>query len=118
MISIADDVKILFCTQPIDMRKSINGLIVLVVETLKQDPQSKHLYLFYSKNRDKIKAILWDKNGFVLLYKKMEKQKFIFPKNIHEPHLEIDSHLLKWLLQGFDFYRLKEDPVLPFTRYF
>ncbi len=118
MISVAEDIKILVCTQPIDMRKSINGLVVLIVETLKQDPQSRQMFLFYSKGKDKIKAILWDKNGFILLYKKMEKEKFTFPQNIHSDHIEIDSDLLKWLLHGFDFYRLKHHPELKFTQYF
>lgn len=118
MISIAEDIKILICTQPIDMRKSINGLTILVIETLKQDPQSKQMYLFYSKGKDKIKAILWDKNGFILLYKKLEKEKFIFPQDIHNTFFEIDSDLLRWLLHGFDFYRLKNHPDLKITQYF
>ena len=118
MISIADDIKILVCTQPIDMRKSINGLVVLVIETLKQNPQSKQMFLFYSKSKDKIKAIVWDKNGFILLYKKLEKERFIFPQDIHSTCLEINGDLLKWLLQGFDFYRLKHHPELKFTQYF
>ena len=117
MISISDEIKIMVCTQPIDMRKQINGLIILVVETLKQDPQSKQMFLFYGKSKDKIKAILWDNNGFVLLYKKLEKEKFVFPQHIHSP-IEINNDLLQALLRGFDFYRLKHHPDLNITQYF
>jgi transposase len=117
MISISKDIKIMVCTQPIDMRKQINGLISLVVETLKQDPQSKQMFLFYGKSKDKIKAILWDKNGFILLYKRLEKERFIFPQHIHSP-IEIDGNLFQALLRGFDFYRLKHHPELKIAQYF
>jgi len=117
MISISDDIQIMICTQPIDMRKQINGLILLVVDTLKQNPQAKQMFLFYGKSKDKIKAILWDNNGFILLYKKLEKGKFIFPQDIHSP-IEINNDLLQILLRGFDFYRLKYQPELKITQYF
>lgn len=117
MISISDDIKIMVCTQPIDMRKQINGLILLVVDSLKQDPQSKQMFLFYGKSKDKIKAILWDNNGFLLLYKKLEKEKFTFPQHIHSP-IEINNDLFQALMRGFDFYRLKHHPDLNITQYF
>ena len=117
MISVSDDIKIMICTKPIDMRKQTNGLILLVVESLKQNPQSKQMFLFFGKSKDKIKAILWDNNGFILLYKKLEKEKFIFPQHIHNP-IEINSDLFQALLRGFDFYRLKQHPELKITQYF
>lgn len=118
MISIVADTKILICSQPIDMRKSIDGLVILVVEKLKQDPQARQLYIFYNKSRDKLKGIFWDENGFIMLYKKMEREKFIFPQVINGDHLEINSDLFKWLLKGFDFYRINHHPELKFTQYF
>lgn len=118
MISLANDVKVLVCLHPIDMRKGVNSITLLVIETLKQDPQSQQLFLFHNKSRDTIKAILWDKTGFILIYKKLEKGKFIFPQDIHNDYVEIESELLKWLLQGFDFYRLKYHPDLKITQYF
>jgi transposase len=118
MISIASDIKVLVCLSPIDMRKGVNSLTLLVLDTLKQDPQSKQMFLFHNKGRDTIKAILWDKNGFILLYKKLEQGKFTFPQDIHNNYIEIDSDLLKWLMQGFDFYRLKHHPELKFSQYF
>jgi transposase len=117
MISVADDVKIMVCTQPIDMRKQVNGLIFLVVEVLKQNPQSKQMFLFFGKSKDKVKALLWDNNGFILLYKKLEKEKFTFPQHIHNP-IEINNDLLQALLCGFDFYRLKQHPELNISHYF
>ena len=117
MISISEDIKIMVCTQPMDMRKSINGLIVYVIEVLKQNPQSNQMFLFFGKTKDKVKALLWDSNGFMLLYKRLEKEKFIFPQHIHSP-IEINNDLLQALLRGFDFYRLKQHPELKITQYF
>lgn len=117
MISVAQDVKIMVCTQPIDMRKQINGLILLVVEALKQNPQSKQMFLFFGKTKDKVKALLWDNNGFILIYKKLEKEKFIFPQHIHSP-IEITNDLFQALMRGFDFYRLKQHPELKINQYF
>jgi transposase len=117
MITISDDIKIMVCTQPIDMRKQINGLILLVIESLKQNPQSKQMFLFFGKSKDKVKAILWDNNGFILLYKKLEKEKFIFPQHIHKP-IEVNNDLFQALIRGFDFYRLKQHPELNISQYF
>lgn len=117
MFSISEDVKIMVCTQPVDMRKSINGLISYVVEVLQEDPQSKQFFLFFGKTKDKAKAIFWDKNGFILLYKRLEKERFIFPKDMNQL-VEINSDLLQALLRGFDFYRLKSHPDLKIYSYF
>ena len=117
MITITDEIKIMVCTQPIDMRKQVNGLILLVIEVLKQNPQSKQMFLFFGKTKDKVKALLWDNNGFILLYKKLEKEKFIFPQHIHNP-IEINNDLFQALMRGFDFYRLKQHPELKISQYF
>lgn len=118
MLSLAPEVPIYIYNGVTDMRKSINGLIVMVVEVLKRDPQEKALYLFRNKNLDKIKSVLWDKNGFILLYKNLEKGKFKFPKHLSDTDYTIDSDLFQWLLKGFDFYALKEHPELKASEYF
>lgn len=118
MIEFPDDMKVLVYTETVDMRKSINGLVLLVVETLELDPQAKTLYLFCNKNKDKLKGIFWHENGFMLLYKRMERDRFTFPQDIHKSRLEIDTSLLKWLLKGFDFYRIKQHPELKYTEYY
>ena len=117
MISIAEDIKIMVCTQPIDMRKQVNGLILLVIEVLRLNPQSKQMFLFFGKTKDKVKALLWDNNGFILLYKKLEIEKLTFPQHIHNP-IEINNDLFQVLMRGFDFYRLKQHPELKITQYF
>lgn len=118
MLSLTPDVPIYIYNDVTDMRKSINGLVLLVVDVLKKDPQSKALYLFYNKSMDKVKSIFWDQNGFILLYKPLEQGRFKFPKNISGLEYEIDSDLLQWLLKGFDFYALKHHPDLKKSQYF
>ena len=66
MISLAERAKIYLALESVDMRKAVNGLAILVAETFKQDPQSGHIFIFHNRNRNKIKCLIWDKNGFVL----------------------------------------------------
>ena len=71
--------RIYLCREFVDMRKSINGLSVLVESVLQFDPFSSHLFVFCNKKRDKIKMLIWERNGFVLWYKRLEKQRFKWP---------------------------------------
>ena len=67
------------CAEPIDMRKSIDSLSVLVVDLLKADPLSGHAFVFVSRGRDRVKLLLWDRTGFWPMYKRLEKGRFPEP---------------------------------------
>ena len=69
-------VRIFVCTKPADMRKSFDGLSGMVQEFLEQDPLSGHLFLFFNKRRDHAKILLWDRDGFLLVYKRLEAGTF------------------------------------------
>ena len=73
MIELDSSVKVLICSDPVDMRKSIDGLVMLIVELLDCKPQDRALFIFFNKGQDKFKSILWDGDGFILLYKRREK---------------------------------------------
>lgn len=118
MLSLSPEVPILIYHQPVDMRKSIDGLSLLVVDVLCRDPQEKTLYLFRNKSGDKFKALFWDGNGFFLLYKRLEKGRFQFPKAMASDYYEIDADLFNWLRKGFDFYALKQHPELKISQYY
>lgn len=118
MIELSSDVKIFVYHQQIDMRKSIDGLSHLIVEALNLDPQAKALYLFRNKASDKFKAIFWDGNGFMLLYKRLERGRFKFPAKLEVDYYEIDADLFNWLRKGFDFYALKQHPELKISQYY
>ena len=72
--------KIWVYRQPIDFRCSIDGLSSFVMDELKQKPQDG-IYLFYNLGRDKVKCLSWHKNGFILLYKRLENGRFCFTYN-------------------------------------
>lgn len=86
-----------------DMRKQINGLSMIVSEELGQDPFEGHLYLFCNKSRRLLKIIYWDRNGFCLWLKRLEKDKFPWPSNQTEA-MEIDREQFGFLLSGIDFW--------------
>ncbi len=76
MINIGQHTLVFLATGVTDMRKSIDGLSVLVVDVLEQDPLSSHLFVFCNRARDKIKILYWHNNGFWLFYRRLEKQRF------------------------------------------
>lgn len=82
-----------------DMRKSIDGLAAIVQQNFKLDPFSNSLFLFCGRNNTKIKALYWEGDGFVLLYKRLENGKFSWPRNKEEV-LEITDQQFRWLLEG------------------
>ena len=118
MLTLDADIKIYIYHQQVDMRKSIDGLAFLVVEAMKLDPQEQAMFLFRNKAGDKFKAIVWDADGFILIYKRKEKGKFKFPKLIDKTYYEIDADLFNWLRKGFDFYALKQHPELKISQYY
>lgn len=91
--------------QPVDMRKSIDGLSILVADVFQKNPISNYLFLFRNKHGDKIKILYWDTNGFCLWYKRLEKGRYKFAKDI-TGCFEIDIKQLRWLLDGLDFTKL------------
>lgn len=118
MLSLDADLKIYIYHRQVDMRKSIDSLVLLIIEALELDPQAKAMYLFHNKASDKFKAIVWDGDGFILLYKRKEKGKFKFPKQGVSNYYEIDGDLFNWLRKGFDFYMLKHNPHLKYSKYY
>jgi transposase len=84
-----------------DMRKSINGLSLLVEEHFALDVFSGHLFAFCNRRRDIVKILFWDRNGFCLWHKRLEKDKFSWPHS-EEEVVNISGQQLLWLLAGLD----------------
>ena len=96
--------KIWLYLQPIDFRKQLDGLIIEVAANLKKAPASGQWFIFRNKQGNKIKIILWERNGFWMLYKRVEKERFQFPaKADHDIHLT--STQLSWLLSGISIHQ-------------
>lgn len=84
MLSLPATVRMFLCAQPIDMRKSFDGLTGLVEFALALDPLSGHLFLFLNKRRDRLKILFWERDGLVIWYKKHES---------HYPHFVIFTEI-------------------------
>ena len=110
----AEGVAVLLCRAPVDFRKSINGLSSLVEEALGQDPFSPQLFVFTNRNRDKVKILYWERSGFVLWYKRLEKQRFPWPRADAEEIVTMTGRELNWLLDGIDWFTVKPHEALSY----
>lgn len=99
-----DDVKIYFYTQPVDMRKSIDTLCMLVSETLKLNPADGSLFLFRGKSGNKLKALYYELNCFTLWYRRLEKGRFVFTRDA-QGCIEMSREHFKWLLASDKYSR-------------
>lgn len=108
MIVDISKVKIFVKPGPTDFRKQINGLSIIVQEEMELDPLDGNLYIFCNKNRTRLKILYWDKTGFAMWLKRLEKGKFPWPRNIAEA-LEIDLDKMKMLLSGIDFWNAHKE---------
>ena len=82
-----------------DMRRSIDGLSAIVKQNMRLDPFDKSLFLFCGKRRDRIKGLLWDEDGFLLLYKRLDNGGFQWPRNENEAR-KLTQEQFVWLMQG------------------
>ena len=86
----------------VDFRKSINGLVMVVEQGLGLPPFTEALYVFCNRGRDKPKLVYWDKTGFALWYKRLEKDKFKWPTHHPAPSLSLPAGQWQWLLPAYD----------------
>lgn len=103
--------------QPIDFRKQIDGLIILVSDHLQLNPTSGQLFLFRNRTANKIKMLWWERNGFWLFYKRMEQGKLKYP-GISEDVVELTREQLSWLLSGLDYSKHALLPEVSATNFY
>jgi len=103
------------CRDPVDFRRAINGLSILVAEELELDPFSAHVFAFCNRRRDQVKLLVWERNGFVLWQKRLEKDRFPWPREGEEAVLTVSGRELNWLLDGLDVFRLRPHGELAFS---
>ena len=87
-----------------DMRKAVNGLTAIVQENMAQDPFSGSVYLFCNRGRSLLKAVCWDRTGFWLSQKRLEKDRYPWPQDAGEAR-ELTGQQLQMLLSGIDFFK-------------
>ena len=96
---IADNCNVYLVTGYTDMRKGIDGLAAIVQGKLTLNPFDKSLFLFCGRNRSKMKGLLWEGDGFLLLYKRLENGSFKWPRNEAEAK-KLSTQQIRWLLEG------------------
>src|SRR5690554_794027 len=109
MFGLDTSTKVFLYAKPCDMRKGFNGLFGLVQNEMKLNPLSGYLFVFISKDRNKVKIHFWDKDGLVLYYKRLEKGTFKRPTaNIYAPNSELTQEEIYMILRGIDFEKTKK----------
>ena len=101
---VAPNLRVFLAPGTTDLRKSINGLSALVEEELKLDPFTGYLFGFCDKGRDLVKLLYWDRNGFALWMKRLEKDRFNWP-DATGGILDLTGRELRWLFDGLDWKR-------------
>lgn len=109
--------KVMLSCLPTDMRRSIRGLSVIVADSFGMNPAEEYIFVFWNKRQNKIKLLYWDRNGFCMWYKSLERGKFKLPKYLSDK-LELTLEQLGWLLDGLDFTKLQGHPYLYYDKYF
>lgn len=104
MIHSRDDIKVFLAIGATDMRKSINGLSILVEDQLDLDPFTGHYFAFCNRKQTMVKILYWDCNGFCLWLKRLEKDRFQWPDS-REDIINIGRKELNWLLDGLSIYQ-------------
>jgi transposase len=100
---------------PVDMRKQIDGLVVLAKEVVQQEPTSGALFAFINARRNKLKLLVWERNGFIIWYKRLERDKFHWPRRTDDAVVTLTGEQLNLLLDGYDVWRMKPHEVLHFS---
>jgi transposase len=98
--------KILFYSNPVDMRKSFNALCILIQETLQHNPCDGTLFLFRDRQSKKLKVLYYETNCFTIWYQRLEKGHYVFQRNL-QGQIEMTIEHFQWLLAS-DKYANRE----------
>lgn len=105
MIIPQNGVRVLVATKPVDFRKGLDGLAGLVQEHLRLDPFTGAVFVFRAKRADRVKLLIWDGTGLVMIYKRLDEGRFRWPK-IHDGVMRLSPAQLSALLEGIDWARV------------
>jgi transposase len=97
-----------------DMRKAISSLSITVQEQLSLNPFSGSFFVFSNRRRTMVKILYWDRNGFCLWQKKLEKDHFTWPER-REEVMQIEQRQLRWLLEGLDIVKTRAHDTLEYS---
>lgn len=102
--------------KPIDFRRSIDGLCSYIVDEIRSNPQDG-IYLFYNRTQDKVKCLSFHKNGFILLYKRLEVGRFHFTFHQATGVVEMEAQEVSWLLAGLQWQVMRDWRELDYDKF-
>jgi len=112
VLSLGALTKVYMASEPVDMRKGHDGLCKLAESVLRSDPYSGHYFVFFGRRLDRIKVLFWDRDGFVVYYKRLAKGRFRMPKpSASGASVTLDGAELALLLGGFDVRSARRAPA-------
>jgi transposase len=110
-----EDVPVYLHRAPVDFRKQINGLSIIVDNAMAVSIFDVGLFVFCNKKRDKLKVLYWDKTGFCLWHKRLEQDKFMWPRKNENDIIHWNKEQFNWLLRGFNVSQIKEHNPLKYN---
>lgn len=108
MLTLSAQQRIFVSAEPVDLRRSIDGLAALVLEGVGEDPISGNLFVFRNRRGDRMKVLAWDRNGYAVWYKRLERGRFSFPPA--GARRVISAQTFQLLIGGLDLRRRWEAP--------
>jgi len=106
--------EIYLCKAPVDFRKGVRGLSVLVEAELALDPFSERLFVFTNRRRNAVKILYWESSGFCLWQKRLERERFRWPRHLDGEVVVLNGQQLNWLLDGYDLRHLQPHKPLKY----
>jgi transposase len=108
MLTLPSSVRIYLAATSVDMRRGHDGLVAVVRNQWKLDPYAGHLFVFVGRRSDRCKILYWDRGGFVLYYKRLERGRFRLPQLATDADsVTVDATELAMLLDGIDVLTVK-----------
>jgi transposase len=112
VLTLPSTVRIYLCARPVDLRKSFDGLAVATREVIGEDPLCGHVFVFLNRRGDRAKLLLWDRNGYLLVYKRLERGVFRAPREAEAGagHVALEGPELALMLEGIDLRGARRRP--------
>jgi transposase len=109
LMTLPSAVQIYLATDPVDLRRGFDGLAAATRTLIGLDPLCGHVFVFLNRRRNRVKLLAWDRTGYVLLYKRLEKGTFKMPTRPApgQTHVEVDAGELGLMLEGLDLRRAR-----------
>lgn len=110
MFRLDSDLPVYLHREPVDFRAGINSLTALVEQSMQLDPFARAVFAFHNRKRNRVKLLLYERSGFWLMLKRLEKDHFMWPRR-KQAVIELTTEQLHWLLDGIDVDAMRRHPA-------